>query len=96
MHYLGDRKLSSELGRRLRESPSLSSSRKERKSTDSTSLLAGEGSNELQLLPLVVDWLRRALAFFDGRPDKMYNKVQISSITSRSDNVCQPLPAASR
>ena len=70
-NYLGERKLSSELGRTLRLSPSLSSSRNDLKSKDSTSLLAGDGSKELELL-----CLKEACAsftpfnFFDGRPAK--------------------------
>ena len=68
-NYLGDRKLSSELGRTLRLSPSLSSSRNDLKSIDSTSLLAGEGSKELELLCLKEAWASfTPFNFLDGRP----------------------------
>ena len=70
-NYLGDRKLSSELGRTLRLSPSLSSSRNDLKSIDSTSLLAGDGSKELELLCLKEAWASfTPFNFFDGRPAK--------------------------
>ena len=80
-NYLGERKLSSELGRTLRLSPSLSSSRNDLKSTDSTSLLAGEGSNELELL-----CLKEALAsftpfnFLNGRPANHMSNFSVSRL----------------
>ena len=74
VYYLGARKLSTELGRRVRLS-SPSSSNRVLKSRLSTSLVAGDCSMELELelwllrLKVAWDWDSRSFCFF-GRPEK--------------------------